>query len=78
MGFRPEAAQIKAEGQIAGEVYASELYGAYTMLHASLNEHDLAHIRSDRMRAPTVASTTTAPRTASELNAPRSGGTASG
>jgi multiple sugar transport system ATP-binding protein len=49
VGFRPEAAQIKAEGQITGEVYASELYGAYTMLHASLNEQDLAHIRSDRL-----------------------------
>src|SRR5688572_2886910 len=57
VGFRPEAAQIKAEGQIAGEVYASELYGAYTMLHASLNEHDLAHIRSDRLNRHPIGAT---------------------
>jgi multiple sugar transport system ATP-binding protein len=49
VGFRPEAAQIKEEGQITGEVYASELYGAYTMLHVSLKEQVLAHIRSDRL-----------------------------
>jgi multiple sugar transport system ATP-binding protein len=53
VGFRPEAAHIHNDGQIAGEVYASELYGAYTMLHVSLNEDTLVHIRSDRlMRYP--------------------------
>jgi multiple sugar transport system ATP-binding protein len=50
IGFRPEAAEIKEGGQLAGRVYASELYGSYTMLHVSLenNEH-IVHIRSDRM-----------------------------
>lgn len=57
VGFRPEAAQIKAEGQIAGEVYASELYGAYTMLHVSLNEQELAHIRSDRLNRHSIGTT---------------------
>ena len=49
VGFRPEAAHIKDNGQLVGEVYASELYGAYTMLHVKLNEEDIIHIRSDRL-----------------------------
>jgi len=49
VGFRPEAGQIKDEGQLVGEVYASELYGAYTMLHVKVNEDDIVHIRSDRL-----------------------------
>ncbi len=50
LGFRPEAARVKANGPIAGEVYASELYGAYTMLHISPDgdEEDVIHIRSNR------------------------------
>lgn len=47
IGFRPEAAQIKADGPLVGEVYASELYGAHTMLHVNL-EDEIVHIRSDR------------------------------
>jgi multiple sugar transport system ATP-binding protein len=50
VGFRPEAAQIKANGQLVGEVYASELYGAYAMLHVMLDGGDeIVHIRSDRL-----------------------------
>jgi multiple sugar transport system ATP-binding protein len=50
IGFRPEAAQIKADGPIAGEVYASELYGSYTLLHVSLGgDESVVHIRSDRL-----------------------------
>jgi multiple sugar transport system ATP-binding protein len=49
VGFRPEAAQLKTDGRLAGEVYASELYGAYTMLHVSLGEQDIIHVRSDRL-----------------------------
>jgi multiple sugar transport system ATP-binding protein len=49
VGFRPEAGQIKDDGQLVGEVYASELYGAYTMLHVKVNEDDIVHIRSDRL-----------------------------
>jgi multiple sugar transport system ATP-binding protein len=46
-GFRPEAAQISPNGTLVGEVYASELYGAHTMLHVNL-EDEIVHIRSDR------------------------------
>jgi len=50
VGFRPEAAQIKADGSLVGEVYASEMYGSYTMLHVSMNdENEIIHIRSDRL-----------------------------
>jgi multiple sugar transport system ATP-binding protein len=48
VGFRPEAAQVKEDGALVGEVYASELHGAYTMLHVNLNEDDIVHIRSER------------------------------
>lgn len=49
LGFRPEAAAISVDGALRGEVYATELYGAYKMLHVSLDEaQDVVHIRSDR------------------------------
>jgi multiple sugar transport system ATP-binding protein len=48
VGFRPEAAQIKPDGMLAGEVYASELYGAHTLLHVNLQD-EIVHIRSDRL-----------------------------
>jgi len=52
VGFRPEAAQITADGALAGEVYAADMHGAYTMFHVNLNETDIApeivHIRGDR------------------------------
>jgi len=49
LGFRPEAAQLNDDGELAGEVYATELHGAYKMLHVSLQEdQDVVHIRSDR------------------------------
>lgn len=48
LGFRPEAAQIKPDGEIKGEVYAIEMQGAYTMLHVSINTDEVLHIRSDR------------------------------
>ena len=57
VGFRPEAALIKEGGQLAGEVYASELYGAYTMLHVMLNEQDIVHIRSDRLNRHPIGAT---------------------
>ncbi|MFN8458758.1 MAG: TOBE domain-containing protein [Anaerolineae bacterium] len=49
MGFRPEAAHLKAEGTLTGEVYATELYGAYTMLHVNLGSEEIIHIRGDRL-----------------------------
>lgn len=55
VGFRPEAAQVSATGAIRGTVYTSDLHGAYTMLHASLEgeagrnaEDKIVHIRAPR------------------------------
>ena len=48
LGFRPESAQLKAEGPLSGEVYASELQGAYSVLHVNVNTDDIVHIRTDR------------------------------
>ncbi len=49
VGFRPEAAQLNEQGQLAGQVYATELQGAYTVLHVNINEQEIVHIRSDRL-----------------------------
>jgi multiple sugar transport system ATP-binding protein len=48
VGFRPESAQLMAEGPLAGEVYARELQGAYAVLHVNVNTDDIVHIRTDR------------------------------
>ena len=48
LGFRPEAAEICPEGGLAGEVYATDMHGAYTMLHVAMNEQGVVHIRDDR------------------------------
>jgi multiple sugar transport system ATP-binding protein len=48
LGFRPESAQLMAEGPLAGKVYASELQGAYSVLHVNVNTDDIVHIRTDR------------------------------
>lgn len=48
IGFRPEAADINDNGQLNGEIYASELYGSYTMLHVDLGNDTIVHIRSNR------------------------------
>jgi multiple sugar transport system ATP-binding protein len=48
VGFRPEAAMISDQGALVGEVYATDMHGAYTMLHVNMNEYDIVHIRSDR------------------------------
>lgn len=49
LGFRPEAARLRAEGPLGGEVYASELQGAYAVLHVNVNTNDIVHIRTDRL-----------------------------
>jgi multiple sugar transport system ATP-binding protein len=49
VGFRPEAAMISDQGTLVGEVYATDMHGAFTMLHVTMNEHDIVHIRSDRL-----------------------------
>jgi multiple sugar transport system ATP-binding protein len=48
LGFRPESARLVADGPLAGEVYASELQGAYSVLHVNVNSQDIVHIRADR------------------------------
>lgn len=47
LGFRPEAARINEDGALAGEVYASDLHGAYRVLHVSIGD-EVVHIRSER------------------------------
>jgi multiple sugar transport system ATP-binding protein len=49
IGFRPESAHLAPEGDLVGTIYAVDLHGAYTMLHINMNEHDIVHIRADRM-----------------------------
>jgi multiple sugar transport system ATP-binding protein len=48
VGFRPEAARVSPQGALAGEVYATDMYGGHTVLHVNLNENEIVHIRSDR------------------------------
>ena len=61
VGFRPEAAQVSESGALNGVVYTSDLHGAYTMLHASLEgqggrnlEDKIVHIRAPREVAHTM------------------------
>lgn len=49
LGFRPEAARLSGQGELSGEVYASELQGAYAVLHVNVNSFDIVHIRTDRL-----------------------------
>jgi multiple sugar transport system ATP-binding protein len=49
VGFRPEAALASEQGTLVGQVYASDLHGAYTMLHVNINEDDIVHVRTDRL-----------------------------
>jgi multiple sugar transport system ATP-binding protein len=48
-GFRPESAHLNSTGMLVGEVYASELQGAYNVLHVNVNTDEIVHIRTDRM-----------------------------
>jgi multiple sugar transport system ATP-binding protein len=47
VGFRPEAGNISDTGTLSGEVFATELHGAYTVLHLSV-DGEIFHLRSDR------------------------------
>ena len=49
VGFRPETAIASDQGKLVGGVYATDLHGAYTMLHVNMNEDDVVHVRSDRL-----------------------------
>jgi multiple sugar transport system ATP-binding protein len=50
VGFRPEAAMLSEQGPITGEVYTSDMHGAYAMLNVALDERGdhLAHVRAGR------------------------------
>lgn len=51
LGFRPEAARINADGAFKTQVYADDLYGAYSMLHLALDGEQataMAHVRAER------------------------------
>jgi multiple sugar transport system ATP-binding protein len=48
LGFRPEAARVSPSGALAGEVYATDMHGGYTVLHVNIAENEIVHIRSDR------------------------------
>jgi len=54
IGFRPESALVSDDGPLAGAVFASDLHGAYRLLHVHLGsgegaEPNIVHVRSDRM-----------------------------
>jgi multiple sugar transport system ATP-binding protein len=51
LGFRPEAAFAGGEGDLGAEVYASDLHGAFNMLHLALEPEKVdavIHIRGER------------------------------
>lgn len=58
VGFRPESAHIGETAVLTGEVYASELHGAYTILHVRFEEEgDVVHVRSDRAERYPIGAT---------------------
>lgn len=48
IGFRPEAARLSGSGQLASQVYASDLHGGYSMLHLELGHEQIVHARCGR------------------------------
>ncbi|MDX1615274.1 MAG: ABC transporter ATP-binding protein [Candidatus Promineifilaceae bacterium] len=52
LGFRPEAARLNGKGSIGSHVYATDLHGAFTMLHVALDAeaNTLVHVRAGRGR----------------------------
>jgi multiple sugar transport system ATP-binding protein len=48
LGFRPEAAVVRAGEPISATVYADDLHGSYVMLHVNLDEDTIVHIRARR------------------------------
>ena len=42
---------------LVGEVYASELQGAYSMLYINFNEDSIVHVRVDRQFKPEIGDT---------------------
>ncbi len=48
IGFRPEVAHLNPDGALAGEVYATNMHGAFTLVSVSLGKNEVVHIRGDR------------------------------
>ncbi len=51
LGFRPEGAILNGKGQINAKVYASDLHGAFSMLHLALDQdtaESIVHARAGR------------------------------
>ena len=49
LGFRPEAARLADNGQILTKVYATDMHGAFTMLHLSVgDETTIVNVRAER------------------------------
>jgi multiple sugar transport system ATP-binding protein len=49
LGFRPEAASLRADGPIRGQVYADDLHGPYSMLHLALGDDaPVVHVQAGR------------------------------
>jgi len=49
LGFRPEAAALRADGPIHGVVYADDLHGPFSMLHLSLSDDTpVVHVQAGR------------------------------
>jgi multiple sugar transport system ATP-binding protein len=52
VGFRPEAGEVRDDGVLAGEVYASDIHGSFNLLHIRIpdaeNETQIIHIRTPR------------------------------
>ncbi len=48
VGFRPEAAVVSSDAPFNAQVYASDLHGSFTMLHLSLDEKEIVHVRTER------------------------------
>jgi multiple sugar transport system ATP-binding protein len=49
VGFRPESAHINDQGELLGKVYATEMQGSSAVLHLTINENEIIHIRTDRL-----------------------------
>lgn len=48
LGFRPEAAQVSAEGPLRATLYAEDMHGSYTMLHLDIGQERIVHARAGR------------------------------
>ncbi len=48
LGFRPEAATVAEDGELPATVYAADLHGGYSMLHLTMGQDEIVHVRASR------------------------------